>query len=598
MKSKLFSLLERIGGDRRNSGPQIASGLIEKSHVSKPKALGVLLCYNDADILPDAIEALLSNNHELIIWDHGSDDGTAEILDRYASHFVERKFISRDFDFYKLYGEMSAHLRKHYCRSYDWISWPDQDEILEGPARDRSYYDYLTEVINSSYNWVQFRNFNFWFTAEDDPTIVSPVQRIHRYALFADCSPRVRAWRASVTNDRFFNHNPLEGLPDPRPFNLRHYPMRNRAQMLRRLTKDRVGIQRPGANWHYDHMKANEERLTISPDSLHRDDGKSELNPELIFNWRPIYGNKPEAPPSPPPQKSGKVEPLKFSSPMFNINGGQPHPVLRPDPVFILGMHRSGTSALSGALEKLGLSVGKTVMPPSLEMGNPKGYYENQALVDFHDRFLYEIGCSWVKPRPIKLKRFLGSAVREFRKELPPLLVEEFGSARPLIKDPRLCALIPLWRPLIKKNFPKALFVLPIRSPMEVASSLRKRDDLTLNHGLTLWALHVLEAEKSTRGFDRHFLTYEQLLHSPVETLTALAQFLGLSSDAVATVVNQQIDPTLRHHAEVPWPEDEQDRDTILAIHRTLAEAGPGMESKLDKLRRNYYRQKKFRLWI
>jgi hypothetical protein len=51
---------------------------------------------------------------------------------------------------------------------------------------------------------------------------------------------------------------------------------------------------------------------------------------------------------------------------------------LRPDPVFIVGMHRSGTSALSGALEKLGLSVGKTVMPPHAQ--NPKGYFENLAL--------------------------------------------------------------------------------------------------------------------------------------------------------------------------------------------------------------------------
>jgi hypothetical protein len=279
---------------------------------------------------------------------------------------------------------------------------------------------------------------------------------------------------------------------------------------------------------------------------------------------------------------------------------GQTHPILRPDPVFILGMHRSGTSALSGALEKLGLSVGKTVMPPSSEMGNPRGYYENLALVKFHDRFLAEFRCYWSKPEPIKAKRFWGSAVREYRRELPSLLVEEFGSARPLIKDPRLCALMPLWRPLIKKHFNKASFILPIRSPMEVASSLRKRDDYTLKHGLTLWAIHVLEAEKQTRGFNRHFMTYEQLLNSPLDTLTTLAQFLGVSADGqgIADVVNQNIDPALRHHAEVPWPDGEDDRDLILSIHQTMAEAGPGMESKLDQLRRKYYRQKRFRLWI
>jgi glycosyltransferase involved in cell wall biosynthesis len=261
--------------------------------LSKPKALGVLLCYNDADILPDAIESLLQNNHDLIVWDHGSNDGTDGVLDRYASHIAERKFIPREFDFYKLYGEMSRHLRRHYRQRYDWISWPDQDEILEGPARDKTYYDYITEVVNSEFNWVQFRNFNFWFTQEDDPAILAPTQRIRRYSLFPDCSPRIRAWRASVTNIREFNHNPLDGLPDPRPFNLRHYPMRTHAQMVKRLNQDRAGLERQGNNWHYNHMKSHFDKLLIPAPALHFDDGHAELNPEPIFNWRALYGQLP-----------------------------------------------------------------------------------------------------------------------------------------------------------------------------------------------------------------------------------------------------------------------------------------------------------------
>jgi len=270
--------------------------------VAKPKALGVLLCYNDADILPEAIESLLNNNHDLIVWDHGSDDGTAGVLDRYAGHFVERDFVPREFDFYKLYGEMSKHLRRHYRRRYDWISWPDQDEFLEGPSRQKTYYDFITEVVNSEFNWVCFRNFNFWFTSDDDPAVPAPTRRIRRYSLFPDCSPRIRAWRAAVTNRREFNHNPLKGLPDPRPFNLRHYPMRSYDQMLKRLNKDRAGLEKPGNNWHYNHMKAHVDRLLIPPQSLHFDDGHSELNPEPVFNWRALYGHMP----APRPVEQGK----------------------------------------------------------------------------------------------------------------------------------------------------------------------------------------------------------------------------------------------------------------------------------------------------
>jgi hypothetical protein len=263
-----------------------------RSRLSKPRALGVLLCYNDADILPDAIEALLNNNHELVVWDHGSDDGTAEVLDRYAPHCIERRLIPRSFDFYQLYPEMSKNLLRNHGAEYDWISWPDQDEILEGPARDRSYYDYLTEVVNSEFDWVQFRNFNYWLTSQDDPSVSSPVARVRHYCLFPDCAPRIRAWRPSAGNIRQFNHNPPQGRKYPQDFNLRHYPMRDPKQMLGRLNKDRSGLERNGMNYHYSNMKQRPAKLVVAAECLHLDDGKSELNHEVVFDWRSIYGHQ------------------------------------------------------------------------------------------------------------------------------------------------------------------------------------------------------------------------------------------------------------------------------------------------------------------
>jgi len=265
--------------------------------------------------------------------------------------------------------------------------------------------------------------------------------------------------------------------------------------------------------------------------------------------------------------------------------------VLRPDPVFIIGMHRSGTSALGGVLEPLGLTVGKAVMPPHPEGGNPKGFYENLALMQLHDRFLASIGSVWRDYEPVIRKRFRGGNARRFRKELLGLLIEEFGLDRPLIKDPRLCRLMPLWLPLIKRHFPRARFILPIRHPVEVAYSLRQRDHLTLDQGLKLWVVHVLEAERTTRGFPRLFTTYDQLMQSPVETVLRLAKSLELSEDAVAAAVSRQIDFTLRHHRELPWPAGEPHGELTLAIHQTLVSGEAAREKKLDRLRREYYRR-------
>jgi hypothetical protein len=100
----------------------------------------------------------------------------------------------------------------------------------------------------------------------------------------------MRCWRASVTNIREFNHNPVSGTRFPINFNLRHYPIRSHEQMLKRLYKDRKDIERGGHNVHYNNMmKKAVDRLLIAQQSLHYDDGRSELNPEVCFDWTKIY---------------------------------------------------------------------------------------------------------------------------------------------------------------------------------------------------------------------------------------------------------------------------------------------------------------------
>ena len=65
--------------------------------------------------------------------------------------------------------------------------------------------------------------------------------------------------------------------------------------------------------------------------------------------------------------------------------------------VLVLGMHRSGTSALTGALGRLGLML---PVPGDLVTGrydNPV-HYESRALTDFDDTLLGALGGSWSAP--------------------------------------------------------------------------------------------------------------------------------------------------------------------------------------------------------
>lgn len=272
-----------------------AANYLFSKQIDKKKVnmLGVLLCYNDGDFLAENIEYLLSQNHHIIAWDHGSTDDTPLVLEKYKEHLLETRYIPRQVDFYDLYQLMSARIIKQYKNKYDIISWPDQDEILEGPFRDKSYYEYLIEFYDSPFSWIRFNNMNFWYSPKDNCE-EKTIDRVKYYSFFPNCSPRIRAWKSQVTNIRIFNHNPLaSGVELPIAFNLRHYPFRTKEQMERRINVDRANLMRGTSNYHYEQMKSRLEALETFDASkeLHFDDGK-ELNRNPDFDWMKFYGHE------------------------------------------------------------------------------------------------------------------------------------------------------------------------------------------------------------------------------------------------------------------------------------------------------------------
>ena len=68
--------------------------------------------------------------------------------------------------------------------------------------------------------------------------------------------------------------------------------------------------------------------------------------------------------------------------------------VNQPTAILVLGMHRSGTSALTRVLNLMGLDLPSGLMGP-VENNNETGFWESQEIADIHDELLEEIGSSW-----------------------------------------------------------------------------------------------------------------------------------------------------------------------------------------------------------
>ena len=240
--------------------------------------------------------------------------------------------------------------------------------------------------------------------------------------------------------------------------------------------------------------------------------------------------------------------------------------------VIVLGMHRSGTSALCGALNLLGVDFGDHLMPGS--EANEKGYWEHPEIRRLHDQLLSSFGSSWDDDRCFPAAWAECWRAKEIQTSLLVVLRDLFRTAPCLagVKDPRMCRLMPLWFPIFETLGIEPCFILIVRHPWEVAQSLAKRDGIDRTKSHLLWLQHTLEAEKVTRSHNRSFVNYERLLEDPTAVLTRVREELKLDLDAPSQAhgrIRDFLVNSLRHHI-------------------TSAQNGPGVPSLVAEVYRTF----------
>ena len=217
--------------------------------------------------------------------------------------------------------------------------------------------------------------------------------------------------------------------------------------------------------------------------------------------------------------------------------------------LIIAGMHRSGTSALAGALSALGVEFGPQLMPANQQ--NPKGYFEHIGIYQSHELLLAKLSRSWSDLRLLPENWVNSCFAQECRLALKDLLEKDFSNfSLWAVKDPRLCRLLPLWIPMLDEMSINVSFLIPIRHPAEVAESLFRRDRMDHEQGSLLWLLHLLEVERATRGFPRMFVLYRDLLADPCATMTKIGDELQIDwpKSDFRSVLNEAVESGLRHN--------------------------------------------------
>ena len=228
----------------------------------------------------------------------------------------------------------------------------------------------------------------------------------------------------------------------------------------------------------------------------------------------------------------------------------------RASAIVVAGMHRTGTSAITRVLALLGIDLPRHLVP-GVPANNDLGFWESVPISEAHDRFLASIGSAWDDVSPIPPSVFASARADAFIDELSELLLAEYGhSSLFVVKDPRLCRLIPIWTAALERFGARPSFVVTTRNPLEVAGSLRARDGFSATKSCLLWLRHLLDAERDSRGFPRVFVSYERLLRDWLGTSERIARELHLFWPQSGHEAHQQIEEylssALRHHSFDP----------------------------------------------
>lgn len=219
--------------------------------------------------------------------------------------------------------------------------------------------------------------------------------------------------------------------------------------------------------------------------------------------------------------------------------------------ICVLGMHRSGTSAITRALKVFGIDLGDHLLP-AMPNNNEKGFWEDIDLNKLNIELLQFLSHDWHTLIPITHEELKSDRIAGLRMRAIELLrdktktVDIFG-----IKDPRMARLLPFWQSVFTHLGLDVRYVISLRNPLSVAKSLNARDKFAEEKSYYLWLEHVLPSILETAGYQRVIVDYDRLMDKPTNELLRIAKSLKLEDrinpDELRKYEDEFLEDSLRH---------------------------------------------------
>lgn len=236
-------------------------------------------------------------------------------------------------------------------------------------------------------------------------------------------------------------------------------------------------------------------------------------------------------------------------------------------------MHRSGTSAVASIVAALGLKQSDHLFPANLS--NPTGHFESIELLEANEEILKELDYCWDVPPQWQLSEKEINAIRDngLLEKLRQRFQDRSIQRDWCDKDPRLTITMPIWDQVLHRRTP---IIACIRTPAQVAMSLRLREGMPYELGVILWRYYNQNLRNTCRDRRSLLIDYEKdLKENTSETVKKIYEFAvncGYSVESNnLTGACKFYQPSLQRNRSKPETYSEYDNTFSRRLERALA---------------------------
>ena len=214
----------------------------------------------------------------------------------------------------------------------------------------------------------------------------------------------------------------------------------------------------------------------------------------------------------------------------------------------VLGVPRSGTSAIARALKVFGASFGQDLIEAKQNI-NDKGFWEDKAVLNLNEDILRALNTSWSNLKPITKGCFDSDDFTKFKVEAESLIKDKVRNGRIFaLKEPRITRLLPFWEMIFESCDISVSYVVALRHPSDVLNSFVRQEnvmvrsiDIIPSNVYLIWLSYLVSTiplflSKS----DVMVVSYNDLLNDPQGIVFSLSRKLNIDVNETELVEYSQ----------------------------------------------------------